>query len=83
MEFLPSSASTRMLRMPELRDRLGISRSSIYLKLDPRSRYYDSQFPVPIKLGLASVGWRDCDVQGWLDLQAARAHHSKQANSEH
>lgn len=77
MEFLPPSAPTRVLRMPELRERLGISRSSIYLKLNPRSKYHDPQFPDPIKLGLASVGWRDSDIQDWLDLQAARARHSK------
>lgn len=80
MESLPSSTPTRVLRMPELRERLGISRSSIYLKLNPRSKYFDPQFPDPIPLGLASVGWRDGDVQRWIDLQTARARHSKQAN---
>lgn len=48
----------RILRMPELTMILGISRSSIYEKLNPKSRYYDADFPRPVRLGTASVGWQ-------------------------
>lgn len=44
----------RILRMSELTMMLGISRSSIYEKLNPKSRYYDADFPKPIRLGAAS-----------------------------
>ncbi|EHT7755497.1 AlpA family phage regulatory protein [Escherichia coli] len=37
--------SLRILRMTELTAILGISRSSIYEKLNPKSRYYDAEFP--------------------------------------
>jgi prophage regulatory protein len=41
-----------ILRMTELTAILGISRSSIYEKLNPKSRYYDAEFPKPVRLGL-------------------------------
>ncbi|ELW9549373.1 AlpA family phage regulatory protein [Klebsiella aerogenes] len=56
----------RILRMPELTMILGISRSSIYEKLNPKSRYYDAEFPRPVRLGAASVGWPSTDVEAWI-----------------
>ncbi|EPO2452517.1 helix-turn-helix transcriptional regulator [Providencia rettgeri] len=56
----------RILRMTELTVMLGISRSSIYEKLNPRSKYYDPDFPKPIKLGASSVGWQYTSVEKWL-----------------
>ena len=58
--------SIRILRMTELTAILGISRSNIYEKLNPRSKYYDEDFPKPIKLGASSVGWQYASVEKWL-----------------
>ncbi|EMH9441560.1 AlpA family phage regulatory protein [Proteus mirabilis] len=56
----------RILRITELTKALGISRSSIYEKLNPRSKYYDDTFPKPIKLGASSVGWLYSSVEKWV-----------------
>ncbi|HEO9035531.1 TPA: AlpA family phage regulatory protein [Serratia marcescens] len=56
----------RILRMAELTLILGISRSSIYEKLNPSSRYYDAEFPKPVRLGAASVGWRSTAIDEWI-----------------
>lgn len=61
-----SNQPLRILRMAELTTLLGISRSSIYEKLNPKSRYYDADFPKPIRLGTASVGWRSTSVDEWI-----------------
>ncbi|CRL60781.1 AlpA family phage regulatory protein [Proteus mirabilis] len=61
-----SNLPLRILRMTELTVMLGISRSSIYEKLNPRSKYYDPDFPKPIKLGASSVGWQYASVEKWL-----------------
>ncbi|CNB44385.1 phage transcriptional regulator AlpA [Yersinia ruckeri] len=60
------SQPLRILRMPELTKMLGISRSSIYEKLNPKSRYYDVDFPKPVRLGAASVGWRSTAIDEWI-----------------
>mgnify|MGYP000107790649 FL=1 len=46
----------RILRMTELTMMLGISRSSIYEKLNPKSKYYDASFPQQIHLTSHRVG---------------------------
>lgn len=61
-----SDQPLRILRMTELTKLLGISRSSIYEKLNPKSRYYDENFPKPLRLGAASVGWRSTAVEEWI-----------------
>ncbi|AVV38786.1 hypothetical protein C9381_16985 [Pantoea vagans] len=61
-----SDQPLRILRMSELTKLLGISRSSIYEKLNPKSRYYDADFPKPVRLGVASVGWRSISVEEWI-----------------
>lgn len=61
-----SNQPLRILRMAELTTLLGISRSSVYEKLNPKSRYYDADFPKPIRLGAASVGWRSTSVDEWI-----------------
>ncbi|WP_337235950.1 helix-turn-helix transcriptional regulator [Vibrio cholerae] len=38
----------------------------MYEKLNPRSKYYDPDFPKPIKLGASSVGWQYATVEKWL-----------------
>ncbi|WP_253684687.1 helix-turn-helix transcriptional regulator [Citrobacter freundii] len=50
---------------------LGISRSSIYEKLNPKSRYYDADFPRPVRLGAASVGWQSTAVEAWITSRSA------------
>ncbi|GAL56400.1 putative phage regulatory protein [Pseudescherichia vulneris NBRC 102420] len=61
-----SNQPLRILRMAELTTLLGISRSSIYEKLNLKSRYYDADFPKPIRLGAVFVGWRSTSVDEWI-----------------
>lgn len=56
---------TRILRLPELRIRFGLSRSAIYDRMDPASPRYDPRFPKRIWLGRA-VGWVEQEVDDYL-----------------
>jgi prophage regulatory protein len=50
----------RILRRPEVEDRTGLARSTIYdLKKE-------GLFPQPVKLGKRAVGWRESDIRRWL-----------------
>ena len=49
-----------ILRLPEVRARTGLSRSTIYLKVSERS------FPGPISLGARSVGWVESEIDAWI-----------------
>ena len=52
--------SDTILRLPQVRERTGLSRSTIYLKI---SR---GQFPIQLPLGARAVGWLDSDVEDWI-----------------
>ena len=51
---------TTILRLPTVKNRTGLSRSSIYLRLS------EGQFPKPISLGARAIGWIESDIEGWI-----------------
>jgi prophage regulatory protein len=55
-----------LLRRPEVEQRTGLSRSTIY---DWMKR---GDFPQPVKLGARIVAWRESDVMFWLDSREER-----------
>lgn len=57
----------QMLRLSEVISLLGISRSSIYDKLNVKSPRYDASFPQPKKVGASAVRWRESDLEIWLE----------------
>lgn len=50
----------RILRRPEVEKLVGLSRSTIYSRLE------QGTFPKPVPLGGRLVGWIEQDVQNWL-----------------
>ena len=59
-----------ILRLPAVKARTGLSRSTIYL------RSSENEFPKPISLGARAVGWLGEDIEAWLQ---ARIAHSRKA----
>jgi prophage regulatory protein len=59
-----------ILRRRDLEDRLKLSRSTIYDKINPDSPRFDIDFPKPIRLGNGSaVGWIESEVEAWVRAQ--------------
>jgi prophage regulatory protein len=56
-----------IIRRPKLKQTIGLSSSSLYDKLNPKSRDYGPDFPKPIKLCKRAVGWRASDISVWLE----------------
>jgi prophage regulatory protein len=57
---------TVIIRLPELRKRIGLGRSSIYALVKQGS------FPRPIRLSRRAVGWSLAEVEAWLQSRAAQ-----------
>lgn len=60
-----SKAVGRILRMPEIVDRTGLSRQSIARKWDAESKYFDPTFPARLKLGARAVGVSEAALIAW------------------
>lgn len=54
------------LRIQEVCKTIGLSRSSVYGKLNPRSVQYDKNFPKPFKIGAKAIAWSKVDIMNWL-----------------
>jgi len=54
-----------ILRLPAVKVRTGLSRSTIYLRIA------EGTFPTPISLGGRAVGWVSEDISTWIDRQIA------------
>ncbi|WP_456417380.1 helix-turn-helix transcriptional regulator [Thiolapillus sp.] len=52
-----------ILRLPAVKSRTGLSRSTIYLRIS------EGSFPKPISLGGRAVGWIEAEVNDWLNQQ--------------
>lgn len=69
----------RILRLKQVIERTGLARSTIYDRINPKSKRYDSSFPQPIKLnanaasGVGAVGWLESSIDEWIE-QRMTAH---------
>ncbi|WP_153146435.1 AlpA family transcriptional regulator [Dechloromonas sp. H13] len=52
--------TSTILRLPTVRSRIGLSRSTIY------SHVAKGSFPKPVSLGPRAIGWLESDVEEWL-----------------
>jgi prophage regulatory protein len=55
--------SSVILRRKQVQSRIGLSRSTIYL------RVAEGTFPRPVSLGARAVGWLESDVEAWVRQQ--------------
>ncbi len=59
-----------VLRLPAVKARTGLSRSTIYLRVS------QGAFPAPVSLGGRAVGWLDAEVDAWLTAQIEKSRKS-------
>ena len=57
--------SNKVLRLPEVMEKTGIRRSSIYAWMK------DGRFPKQIKMGLRASGWIEQEVDEWIERRAS------------
>lgn len=57
----------RVLRRPEVENVTGLSRSTIYARME------QGTFPQAIPLGGRLVGWLESDINNWIDQRVTTA----------
>lgn len=67
--------SHTILRLPDVKKRTGLSRSSIYLRIA------NQEFPRPVSLGGRAVGWVEADVERWLVQKIESSREDEQCQS--
>ena len=64
--------ATTILRLPAVKARCGLARSTIYLRIA------EGTFPKPVKLGARASGWVESELEAWLFRQIEQ---SRKANA--
>lgn len=74
MSGLTTTTPISILRAKEVRDRTGLSRSTIFLKIRR------GEFPAGVLLGDRAIGWRSDEIDRWImSRQHATADHHEYA----
>jgi prophage regulatory protein len=60
-----------ILRLPAVKARTGLSRSTIYLRIAAGT------FPAPVSLGARAVGWIESEIDAWLSTMVDRSRRQK------
>lgn len=63
--------SLRVLRAKDVTQKIGISRSTLYDWMNPKSPRYDESFPRHFKIGRHCIGWLEHQIEAWLILRAS------------
>jgi len=68
MANITSRNLERLIRLPEVKSRTGLSTSDLYRRMEAGT------FPRQIKLGAKAVAWIETEVQEWIEktIQAAK-----------
>jgi len=62
----------KILRLRDVIERTGLSRSTVYLKASRP----DDDFPAPFKIGLRASGWLAEDIDSWIERRARSSGHA-------
>jgi prophage regulatory protein len=57
---------TRIMRKPEVKRSTGLSDTTIW------RRVRAGDFPPPFRLSPGTVGWRERDIEAWIEQRATR-----------
>lgn len=55
----------RLLRLNEVKQRTGLSKSSIY------NQIADGTFPEPVPIGARAVAWVEAEIEEWINNRIA------------
>ena len=65
--------TSTILRLKDVRFRTGLSRSTIYLRMN------EDEFPRHISLGGRSVGWIEAEIDAWIDSRIKQSREKGQS----
>lgn len=63
--------TNRLLRLRDVCERLGVSKSTVYNWLNSQSRYHRANFPRPVRIGVASIGFVEQEIDAYIEEMAS------------
>lgn len=63
---MTESSKFCIIRLAALCKKLQVSKATVYSWMDIRARSHNPDFPLPVRLGKATVGWLESEVDAFL-----------------
>ncbi|MBD8898573.1 AlpA family phage regulatory protein [Rhodanobacter sp. DHG33] len=70
IETAKQKVSRKAIRLPDVKEITGESRSQIYARMNSKYAAYDETWPLPFYIGKSPRWWLH-EIEAWLDGQAA------------
>lgn len=64
-------AITQMINISMVSELTGVSRSTIYEMMNPKSKYHEPTFPKKVNLTTCRVGWVASEINDWIESRIA------------
>jgi len=58
--------ANKILRFNQVVEITGLSRSTLYNRMNPKNKSYDPSFPKTSPLGSRLVGWSSSEINQWV-----------------
>lgn len=68
---MTSIVMTKIISIKDVTELTGLSRSTIYEMVNPRSKYFDASFPKKVSLTINRVGWVASEINQWIESRIA------------
>lgn len=62
---------SNVIRAKQVAQKLGISVSTVWGKVNPKSRHHDVAFPKPFKVSANATGWLEAEISAYIAKLAA------------
>lgn len=56
-----------LIMLPAVCKKVQLGKTSLYSKLNPKSKYHDPKFPNPIKISDSRIAWIEEEVDLWIE----------------
>ena len=73
LQSAQNSSFPKMLRIKQVIELTGLSRTTIYALMNPSSSRHDPTFPQRVPLTRATVGWIASEIAAWLESRIAQS----------
>lgn len=61
-----NSQNETFLTIRQVTNRIALSKSAIYRRMDIKDKLYDPTFPRPLKMGETTSRWLESEVNNWI-----------------
>ncbi len=73
MNAINENKQTTMIRLKQVLELTGLSRSTVYELMNVNSPRYDSSFPTSVRLTASTAAWVSAEIDAWIQSKITQS----------